>query len=258
MNTQFNSALKQSTSLKRDLANLTTTSDNGDQPTPAALGSVSASLTAFARTLDEYTALARQELNPAKQEKAHDRIRNFRAELADFRARFDGLKRAREDAQHASNRSELLGRRPYAAATPENPYAHAAMAAAAAGGSPSSNSVPTNRYGSGGTVGGQLQMGSDDYTRESHALREQNFFSQTNNALDDYIARGQAVLGDLGAQREMLKNTQKRLYSVANTLGVSGDTIRMIERRAKQDKWIFWAGALVFFGFCWLCLHYLR
>ena len=72
------------------------------------------------------------------------------------------------------------------------------------------------------------------------------------------IHRGQAVLGDLGAQRDMLKNTQKKMYSVANTLGVSGDTIRMIERRAKQDKWIFWAGVVVFFLFCWLCLHFLR
>jgi len=56
----------------------------------------------------------------------------------------------------------------------------------------------------------------------------------------------------------MLKGTQRRLYSVANTLGVSGDTIRMVERRAKQDKWIFWAGVVVFFGFCWLVLRYLR
>ena len=28
----------------------------------------------------------------------------------------------------------------------------------------------------------------------------------------------------------MLKGTQKRLYGVANTLGVSGETIRMVER----------------------------
>jgi hypothetical protein len=66
------------------------------------------------------------------------------------------------------------------------------------------------------------------------------------------------VLGNLGAQKDMLKNTQRKLYSVANTLGVSGDTIRMVERRAKQDKWIFWGGVVAFFGFCWLVLHYLR
>ncbi|KAI1186657.1 V-snare-domain-containing protein [Nemania serpens] len=253
MNTQFNSALKQSTSIKRDLASIA----SAGAPTPATLGSLSASLTAFSRTLDEYSALAKQELNPAKQEKAHERLRNFRNELAQFRAELDGLKTQREEAAHDQNRSELLGRRPFNTATPENPYANAHAPTT----SSSPNTVPTNRYGSGGVVGngnGQMSMGSGDYTRETHAMREQNFFASTNTALDEYIARGQAVLGDLGTQRDMLKNTQRRLYSVANTLGVSGDTIRMIERRAKQDKWIFWAGVVIFFGFCWLVVHFLR
>ncbi|KAI1811688.1 V-snare-domain-containing protein [Poronia punctata] len=249
MNTQFNSALKQSTSIKRDLVSL---SSLDGAPTPAALGSLSASLTAFSRTLDEYSNLAKQELNPAKQEKAHERMRNFRAELAEFRTQLDKLKNRRDDAAHDQNRAELLGRRPFTSSTPENPYAHQATTT-------SPDTIPTNRYGSGGVVGGgQLNMGSGDYTREAHAMREQNFFASTNLALDDYIARGQAVLGDLGTQRDMLKNTQRRLYSVANTLGISGDTIRMIERRAKQDKWIFWAGVITFFGFCWLVLHFLR
>lgn len=141
------------------------------------------------------------------------------------------------------NRQELLGRRPHNTATPDNPYANAEIKA--------SPSVWAPKDGS-------LSMGSGDHTRETHALREQTFFANTHSALDEYLARGQAVLGDLGQQREILKGTQKRLYSVANTLGVSGDTIRMIERRAKQDKWIFWAGVVIFFGFCWLVLHYLR
>ncbi|KAK5633705.1 hypothetical protein RRF57_009419 [Xylaria bambusicola] len=251
-NTQFNSALKQSTSIKRDLANLSSSPDGA--PTPAALGALSASLTAFSRTLDEYSALAKQELNPAKQEKAHERLRNFRNELTQFRDEMDALKLQRESAAHDASRSELLGRRPFTTSTPENPYANGGAST-----SSPTTTVPTNRYGSGIVAGGgQMSMGSGDYTREAHAMREQNFFASTNTALDEYIARGQAVLGDLGAQRDMLKNTQRRLYSVANTLGVSGDTIRMIERRAKQDKWIFWGGVVVFFGFCWLVLHFLR
>ncbi|KAI5856772.1 V-snare-domain-containing protein [Durotheca rogersii] len=248
MNTQFNSALKQSTSIKRDLASLSSSPESA-APTPAALGSISASLTAFSRTLDEYSALAKQELNPAKQEKAYERIKTFRLDLSSFRGQLEELKTHHEDALHAQNRTELLGRRPFVSATPENPYANAPTPP-----HQSPPSAPLNRYGS----GGQLSMGSNDYTREAHALREQNFFASTNTALDEYIARGQAVLGDLGTQREMLKNTQKRLYSVANTLGVSGDTIRMIERRAKQDKWIFWVGVVIFIVFCWLCLHFLR
>ena len=82
--------------------------------------------------------------------------------------------------------------------------------------------------------------------------------ASTNSVLDEYLERGRAVLGDLGDQREMLKGTQKKLYSVGTTLGISGDTIRMVERRAKQDKWIFWAGVVIFFLFCWLVIHYLR
>ncbi|KAI1161528.1 hypothetical protein F5B18DRAFT_663045 [Nemania serpens] len=245
-----------STSIKRDLANLA----SAGAPTPATLGSLSASLTAFSRTLDEYSALAKQELNPTKQEKAHERLRNFRSELTRFRADVDGLKTQREEAALDQNRSELLGRRPFTTATPENPYANAPTAVTSSPNTTTST-VPTNRYGSGGVVGNgemSMGMGSGDYTRESHAMREQNFFASTNTALDEYIARGQAVLGDLGGQRDVLKNTQRRLYSVANTLGVSGDTIRMVERRARQDKWIFWAGVLVFFGFCWLVVHFLR
>lgn len=89
-------------------------------------------------------------------------------------------------------------------------------------------------------------------------LREHSFFNKTSEQLDEFLDRGRAVLGDLGDQREMLKGTQKRLYTVANTLGISGDTIRMVERRAKQDKWIFWTGVVVFFLFCWLVILYLR
>jgi golgi SNAP receptor complex member 2 len=89
-------------------------------------------------------------------------------------------------------------------------------------------------------------------------LRESSFFNKTSDQLDEFLDRGRAVLGDLGQQRDMLKGTQRRLYTVANTLGISGDTIRMVERRAKQDKWIFWGGVVVFFLFCWLVIHYLR
>ncbi len=82
--------------------------------------------------------------------------------------------------------------------------------------------------------------------------------SSTNATLDEYLERGRAVLGDLGQQKEMLKGTQRRLYSVANTLGISGDTIRMVERRSKQDKWIFWGGVVVFCIFCYLVLRWFR
>lgn len=241
MNTLFNTALKQSTALKRDLSS----TPSGQPLSPSLLGQISVSLTSFSRTLDAYSDLEKSELNPAKKEKARERIASFRAELQSFREEVKELKLQHEEVQSSVNRQELLGRRPHNTATPDNPYSNATIAA--------SPSVWAPKDGT-----GSLSMQSGDYTRETHALREQTFFANTHTALDEYLARGQAVLGDLGQQREILKGTQKRLYSVANTLGVSGDTIRMIERRAKQDKWIFWAGVVIFFLFCWLVLHYLR
>ncbi|GAQ05837.1 protein transport protein bos1 [Aspergillus lentulus] len=210
-------------------------------------GQIAASLASLSRTIDDYSALSKKELIPEKQEKAFERVKNFRAELADYRTHFDQLRKEREEAQSVTNRNELLGRRPHHAATPENPYAQSSLPQSSPFANPSSS-----RSG--------LSFGASpaDYTRETHALREQSFFANTNSQLDEFLDRGRAVLADLGQQREVLKGTQRRLYSVANTLGVSGDTIRKVQRRAKQDKWIFWGGVLIFFLFCWLVLHFLR
>ncbi|CAI7571706.1 unnamed protein product [Penicillium discolor] len=242
MNSLFNSALKQSSSIRRDLD---TFSQSPTTSSPALQGQLAASLASLSRTVDDYSALSKKELIPEKQQKAFDRIKNFRSELADYRTQFDRLRKEREDAQSVSNHNELLGRRPHHAATPENPYAQSSLPQNTSAFAPSSSGL-----GFGASPA--------DYNRETNALREQSFFSNTHNQLDDFLDRGRAVLADLGQQREVLKGTQRRLYSVANTLGVSGDTIRMVERRARQDKWIFWGGVVIFVLFCWAVLHFLR
>lgn len=122
---------------------------------------------------------------------------------------------------HSQNRNELLGRRPYVTATPENPYANTSGASSSAFGSGYGSHARNTSAGGGAAGGGSgYGMGSGDVTREQHALREQDFFNHTNSALDEYIARGQAVLGDLGTQREMLKNTQKKYVRLQGTLMV--------------------------------------
>jgi Golgi SNAP receptor complex protein 2 len=77
--------------------------------------------------------------------------------------------------------------------------------------------------------------------------RESNVLGRAGQQLDEFIAGAQSVLQDLGEQREFLRSTQRALYSVGNTLGLSNETIRMVERRALQDKWIFYAGVIVMF-----------
>ncbi|KAL5614659.1 uncharacterized protein BROUX77_000496 [Berkeleyomyces rouxiae] len=268
MNVLYNTALRQSRAIRADLDRINESLGSGAPVTPADVGNVSASLATFTKAIEDYQALARQELVAKKKDEATERIKRFRDDLADFRARVDVVKKHREEAAHQANRADLLGRRPYATSTPENPYAGASASGAGMGGGGfgigagpgAGGGVHARNPSIGGSAPplGGYSFGSGDAARENQALREQGFFQNTNSALDDYIARGQAVLSDLNSQREMMKNTQKRLYSVANTLGISGDTIRMVERRAREDKWIFWAGVVVFFAFCWLVLHFLR
>ncbi|THZ81444.1 hypothetical protein D6C84_06568 [Aureobasidium pullulans] len=268
MNSLFNSALRQSNAIRKDLDAYAESATSS----PALQGQLTTSLTSFSRTLDDYSRSAQQELVPEKAQKAQDRLTNFRAELLDYRSRFALVKAEHEENQHQNNRNDLLGhRRPHGAnATPENPYADAPMASSSrdAGANPLFRTrdgfvtTPTGASGSNPYSSYQspyaLSTDSGDQARENHALREQNFFTSTNATLDEYLERGRAVLGDLGEQRDILKNTQRKLYSVANTLGISGDTIRMVERRAKQDKWIFWTGVAIFVIFVYFVLKWLR
>ena len=48
--------------------------------------------------MDDYSALSKKELIPAKQEKAFERVKSFRTELGDYREQFDRLRKEREDA----------------------------------------------------------------------------------------------------------------------------------------------------------------
>ena len=48
--------------------------------------------------MDDYSALSKKELIPEKQQKAFDRVKNFRDELGDYRGQFDRLRREREEA----------------------------------------------------------------------------------------------------------------------------------------------------------------
>lgn len=66
-------------------------------PNAALHGQISASLTSFSRTVDDYAKLAKQEPIQTKQEKAFERIKNFRAELDEYRESFQRIKSANED-----------------------------------------------------------------------------------------------------------------------------------------------------------------
>lgn len=88
MNALFNSALRQSTSIRKDLDAFADSTSNS----PALQGQINASLTSFSRTIDDYAKLAKQEPVATKQEKAFERLKQFRTELQEYRESFLRMK----------------------------------------------------------------------------------------------------------------------------------------------------------------------
>ncbi|KAL9935521.1 hypothetical protein V8E36_005869 [Tilletia maclaganii] len=101
--------------------------------------------------------------------------------------------------------------------------------------------------------GGANMSGTGMSAREGHALREHSFIQQTEIQLDNFIAQGREVWGNLVEQRDILKETRRKLLSAANTLGLSRDVIGYIERRSTQDNIIFAVGAI----FTLVCFYYI-
>ncbi|XP_054732057.1 probable Golgi SNAP receptor complex member 2 [Anastrepha obliqua] len=76
-----------------------------------------------------------------------------------------------------------------------------------------------------------------DYSLQHH--------TQLNNAhqgVDDMIASGGNILTSLINQRETLKGAQRRIHSIGSTLGLSNHTMKLIERRFVEDKYIMLGG----------------
>ncbi|CAL8315029.1 unnamed protein product [Arctogadus glacialis] len=84
--------------------------------------------------------------------------------------------------------------------------------------------------------------------------------SNLNNAhqgMDDLLGSGSSILNGLRDQRGTLKGTHKKMLDVANMLGLSNTVMRLIERRATQDKLIMVGGMLLTCVIIFLVIRYL-
>lgn len=219
--TAGNNCVKQISLLRKDLENL---SNSAPTMATSIKGQISATLTTLSSELGRMESLVKNETNTAKREKQSARLQELRTQYAEMKVSFEQKSRQQDEQLAAQNRQELLGRRPIHNSTPENPY---------------SNAYPPEQL-----------------SRQQGNLKEASALNRMGGVLDEYIESGLASLGDLRDQSTALKGTQKRLRDIAVGLGLSGDTIRMIERRTKGDKWVFYGGC-VFTLFCfYLILKY--
>ncbi|KAG0146885.1 hypothetical protein CROQUDRAFT_43801 [Cronartium quercuum f. sp. fusiforme G11] len=229
MNSLYSLGLRQVSSLQTELNNL---EQSISKPTNTAIshGPIVASLTSLQRTIDDYETMNKGEVIEVKREKSFNRIQKFREDYSNLKKQFDRIKLLEKQAVEDSKRNELFGQT-------STTFRNNATTTS------SDNSINQNLYRTNSSINNK---GITNY-RTNSALDENQFVNQTNNTLDIYIAQGQAILGNLGDQREMLKGTQKKLRSAANALGLSRETIQFIERRTKGDFIILLIGSLCTF-----------
>jgi len=66
-----------------------------------------------------------------------------------------------------------------------------------------------------------------------------------HRGMDDLLSAGSNIIESMRDQRSVLKGARKKILDIAGTLGLSNTTMRMIEKRAAQDKVLLIAGMLI-------------
>ncbi|EAT43333.1 AAEL005217-PA [Aedes aegypti] len=78
-----------------------------------------------------------------------------------------------------------------------------------------------------------------------YSLQHHNSMQNAHRGVDEMLWTGSNILDGLRNQRETLKGAKKRILDVSNTLGLSNQTMKMIERRLAEDKYVMVGGMIV-------------
>lgn len=90
--------------------------------------------------------------------------------------------------------------------------------------------------------------GNDRSTTEddmSHLADEAQSLNQSNLMVDDLLNTGQAAYSGLRDQRSRLRGVRKVVADMANQLGLTNTTMRIIERRDITDAYLVFGGMVV-------------
>ncbi|CCH42443.1 hypothetical protein BN7_1988 [Wickerhamomyces ciferrii] len=190
-------------------------------------GSIVANLSTLTKTIDEYESLAKNESQPEKQEKARIRLINFKKDIQELRTKYQNLKKTRDDQLEETTRSELLNRRGH--------YN---------GQSSITSSSSANPFDS---QQGTQQQPQQQQSYHDGLYKENSTLSRGNQQLDEILEMGMEAFDELVASNELIRKFQSKVTDSLSTLGVSQGTIRTIEKRAFEDKWLFYGGAILMF-----------
>lgn len=77
-----------------------------------------------------------------------------------------------------------------------------------------------------------------------------------HRGVDDMLMTGHHALDNLKSQRDKLKGAHKRILDIGNTLGLSNHTMRIIEKRISEDKYVLYIGMAVTLLIIFIFIYY--
>uniref|UniRef100_K3WT39 t-SNARE coiled-coil homology domain-containing protein n=1 Tax=Globisporangium ultimum (strain ATCC 200006 / CBS 805.95 / DAOM BR144) TaxID=431595 RepID=K3WT39_GLOUD len=98
--------------------------------------------------------------------------------------------------------------------------------------------------------------GFDGSNNTMYAAQESASLQKSSQMVSDLTNLSQSILGELGDQRNRMKNVRTKLLDMANRLGLSSSLLRIIERRDTVDFWIVIAGMIFTLLFLYGCYAY--
>ncbi|KAI8806732.1 hypothetical protein BJ742DRAFT_815114 [Cladochytrium replicatum] len=225
-NIVYNNVNKLLTQVGQDLQKLET----GFDTSQALQEQITANFVSIKRQTDDLDEWGKKEITAIKREKALSRVAKVRDEHRALTSQFDKWKAQHYAAQAAATavqeRNELFGGRP----------------------------TPIQRY----RVDSHMDPHADStILMMEQALNEQNAgVGASVNRLDEFILMGRQSLQELVDQRNMLKNTRRRMLDIANSLGLSTSVIRFIEQRTVTDRYILYGGMVLMVVLMYLIVRY--
>lgn len=234
MNSIYNHAIKQSSTLRRDLENF----ENNITNAPLSLiGSLTATLSQLSKTISDYEeSINKQYINDhdlLKKEKNTNKLNTLQTQLREFKTSFQVFKRQRDSELEIQQKQQLFERKPAS----DNPYSnqdtyHGDDSVAAA------QNEQRMRY-------------EDGLMRENHRLRS------GNDQLDHILEMASMSYENLVSQNDFLSNIGEKLSNTSVNLRLSGMTLSKIEKKMKEDKFLFYGGCFAVFTIFILILRYL-
>lgn len=97
---------------------------------------------------------------------------------------------------------------------------------------------------------------SDTSIDIDYSLQHNNQMQNAHRGVDDMLMTGAGVLENIRYQGEKLKGARQRIVSIGNTLGLSNHTMKLIEKRLHEDKYVMYGGMGVSLLVIFLVIYY--